>query len=374
MPKDIFISYSRRDQEFVSRLASDLNAHVAFVWFDRSTIQPGQKWHDEIVEGIQECKAFILVLSPDAMASKYVREELEMAKQLGKPIFPVIYRPAKWTDEFASLVRDVQTIDLRSGSYTDNFDTLVDGMLAAGVINTKTYERPFLREPTRIGLSVVFRKALGWALAWSVGWLIFWAVTFIFLFIFIALQNKAGWEDILNFLTVCLSGVIGGFTGGLIAGIWSMLVLRPFAPSIFWKHMSPTIRIWAIHGPLGMIISGILTVIMLIAGVISTANSIPDCEQIGLTRCLSQIFNQASTAELSTITVIMVVFFLLVLWVWHVVGTFAGWFVVRHVRRLEPAITTKQGWGVAIGWGFGAIFAAMVTVLTIAMIANIFNL
>ncbi|HET9905668.1 MAG TPA: hypothetical protein VFQ23_03485 [Anaerolineales bacterium] len=32
MTKDIFISYSRRDQEFVTRLASDLNAQVAGVF------------------------------------------------------------------------------------------------------------------------------------------------------------------------------------------------------------------------------------------------------------------------------------------------------------------------------------------------------
>ena len=39
MSKDIFISYSRRDQEFVTRLASDLDAKVAGVWFDMNTDQ-----------------------------------------------------------------------------------------------------------------------------------------------------------------------------------------------------------------------------------------------------------------------------------------------------------------------------------------------
>lgn len=39
MQKDIFISYSRRDQEFVTRLASDLDKQVAGAWFDQSTIQ-----------------------------------------------------------------------------------------------------------------------------------------------------------------------------------------------------------------------------------------------------------------------------------------------------------------------------------------------
>src|SRR4030095_6328032 len=145
MPKDIFISYSRRDQEFVTRLASDLNAHVAGVWFDHSEIQIGEKWHDEIMEGIHDCKAFILVLSPDAIESKYVRDELNKALELGKEIFPVIYRPAKWTGEFESLVRDIQTLDLRSGSYTDNFQILVDGLIEAGA-GKVTGERTFLRQ------------------------------------------------------------------------------------------------------------------------------------------------------------------------------------------------------------------------------------
>jgi len=90
MTKDIFISYSRRDQEFVTRLASDLDAQVAGVWFDQSKIRAGQRWHDEIMDGIRECKAFILVLSPDAAESKYVREEVSKALELGKTIFPIL--------------------------------------------------------------------------------------------------------------------------------------------------------------------------------------------------------------------------------------------------------------------------------------------
>src|SRR5512138_2927433 len=155
MSRDIFISYSRRDQEFVTRLASDLNAHVAGVWFDQSSIQAGEKWHDEIMEGIRDCKAFILVLSPDSMESRYVREEVNKALELGKTIFPVIYRAAKWTGEFESLVREVQTLDLRSGSYADNFQKLVDGLIEAGA-GKAAGERPFLRRPTQIGLDIVF--------------------------------------------------------------------------------------------------------------------------------------------------------------------------------------------------------------------------
>ena len=375
MPKDIFISYSRRDQEFVARLAADLNEQVAGVWFDQSAIRAGQKWHDEILDGIRECKAFVVVLSPDATQSRYVREELDTALSLGKPIFPVIYHPAKWKHEFASLVKDIQTINLHSGSYTDNFHTLVDGLIEVGAVRTGIFERPdFLRQPTKISLMVVLRKALGWALAWSLGWLLFSSLTFTALFIIILIQQKAGPEDIFNFLAVCLSGMGGGFAGGAFAGIMSMLALRPYAPSIFWKHMSPSIRIWALSGPLGMIISGISTVAMLIIGVIGIKYESPNCQGLGIAACISQIFENAYREDASTIALIVLVFLLVVIVVWFLTGMFAGWLIVRHVRRLEPGITRRQGWSVSTGWGCGAIISAVVTMLIIGALVRIFGL
>lgn len=217
MSKDIFISYSRRDQEFVTRLATDLNEHVAGVWFDQSSIQAGQKWHDEIMEGIKNCKAFVLELSPDAIKSPHVRQELNQALEHHKTIFPVIYRPAKWTNEFAELVRDIQTIYLQSGSYTSNFHKLLDGLVEAGAGKITAYERPFLRGPAEIGLNAVLRKALGWAFAWSLGWLAFCAMTFVFfLFIIVILINRAGWEDLINFAVLSFGSMTGGFTGACL--------------------------------------------------------------------------------------------------------------------------------------------------------------
>lgn len=371
MSNDIFVSYSRRDQEFVTRLASDLDAHVAGVWFDQADIQAGEKWHDEILEGIRECRAFILVLSPDAMRSKYVQEEVDAALKLGKPIFPVIYRPSKWDGEFAPLVKEIQTIDLHSGSYTDNFYKLVDGLIEAGAVKTTNIERPFLREPTKITLGILLGKALRWAVAWGIGWLVFWSMTFVFLFIFIALQNKAGPEDLLNFLIFSLSGMTGGSIGGFVAGLLTMFALRSYAPSILWKHMSPTIQIWAVSGPVGMIISGIITVIMLIVGVISTTNQYPSCQGIEATQCLSQIFQNAQREDLRTTTLVLIVFFLFVIVVWFLTGLLAGWMVVRHVRRLEPGITRRQGWQASTSWGCGAVVAAVMTMLALGIAVNI---
>lgn len=362
MTKDIFISYSRRDHEFVTHLASDLHAQVAGVWFDQSTIQPGQKWHDEIMEGIDECKAFILVLSPDAAESKYVLEEVKKALELGKTIFPILYRPAQWTDEFETLVNEIQTLDLRSGSYTDNFHKLVDGLVEAGAAKA-TAERPFLRQATNTPLSLVFNKIPGWAFAWSMGWLVFWIVAVVILFIGSARQGDLEGDYILLLILLLISSGPSGFAGGLIAGLFTMLALRPNAPSISWKHMSPTIRIWGISGPLGIIISGLITTLTMAIGLISLSDAY--CESLYSAECAAILMDYS----LLFFLVIFLVYLLSVVSAWFLTGLFAGWQAVRHIRRLEPGITNIQGWKVSAGWGCGAIVAVVVMGISIFIIS-----
>jgi hypothetical protein len=371
--KDIFISYSRRDQEFVTRLASDLDAQVAGVWFDHSSIQIGERWHDQIMEGIHDCKAFILVLSPDAMESRYVREEANQALELGKRIFPVIYRPAKLEGQFETLVREVQTLDLRSGSYTDNFQKLVDGLIEAGA-GRATGERPFLRQPTKPSLSTVFSKIPGWAFAWSLGWLAFWLVVIVFLAFLVSSQRDLGNQDFLSFILILASGGVGGFTGGLLAGLFTMLALRPNAPSISWKHMSPTIRIWGISGPLGMIVSSLITIALLALGSLGVKVADPQCEGIGFGDCLGKIIGSALGEFIGTVILVLLVFLLFVIAAWFLTGVFAGWLAVRHIRRLEPGITSGQGWRVSAGWGCGAIVAVVVMISLIGIFTSVFRL
>lgn len=375
MNKDIFISYSRRDQEFVTRLATDLDTRVSGVWFDQSTIQVGQKWHDEIMDGIRECKAFILVLSPDAAESRYVQEEVNKALELGKPIIPILYRPAEWTGEFSALVHDVQILDLRTGSYSENFQKMVDGLIEAGAAKIEGYQKPFLRQTSSVGFGVVFRKIPGWVIAWGGGWTAFWFIICLFLLFLIIGQNETNGDEILATLLVILSsGGIGGLAGGSLAGLFTMLALRPNAPSISWKHMSPTIRIWVISGPLGMLVSGVVTAIMVSLGVISLQDTDPNCDGLGFGECLGAGIGNALGEAFLFIIIIVVVFLLLLGLVWFLTGMFAGWQAVRYIRRLEPGITARQGWKVSTSWGCGAMVATVVTFLAIGALSTLIGL
>jgi hypothetical protein len=312
-----------------------------------------------------------LVLSPDSMESHYVREEVNKALELGKTIFPILYRPAKWTDEFESIVKEIQTLDLRSGSYIDNFQKLVDGLIEAGAAKT-TGERPFLRPPTQTNLNIVLSKIPGWALAWSLGWLVFWIIVLMVLAMIVASQGQLGRDDFLNFILILISSGIGGFTGGLLAGLFTMLTLRPNAPSISWKHMSPTIRIWGFSGPLGMLVSGAITALMVSVGMISVQHRELNCE--GISQCIGAAFENTIGEAIGLVILILAVFLLFVILAWFLTGMFAGWLAVRHIRRLEPGITRGQGWRVSAGWGCGAIIAATMMIFLIVFFTKALGL
>ena len=57
-----------------------------------------------------------------------------------------------------------------------------------------------------------------------------------------------------------------------------------------------------------------------------------------------------------------------------VAGMFAGWQAVRHIRRLEPGITTGQSRGVSLGWGCGAIVAAVAMIIVVGILFNVAGL
>ena len=89
---DVFVSYSRRDQEFVRRLHGALVAAGREVWVDWEGIPPSAKWMDEVKAAIDGSGLFLFVVSPDSAASPVCRDEATHAASVGKRIVPVVWR------------------------------------------------------------------------------------------------------------------------------------------------------------------------------------------------------------------------------------------------------------------------------------------
>ena len=91
-PKRIFISYSRRDgAAFAATLRKDLEAEHFSVWQDLIALEGGRDWWTQIEEALRSkaLQHFVLVVTPEALASKAVRDEIRLARQEGKTVSPV---------------------------------------------------------------------------------------------------------------------------------------------------------------------------------------------------------------------------------------------------------------------------------------------
>jgi hypothetical protein len=109
---NIFISYSRSDKEIVDRLISQLEEAGLPLWVDRKDIGGGHLRHEEIVQAIQTCSAFILVLSPSSVVSDNVRRELDLAVENEVPILPVMLKPTELTNAMKYQLTGLQYIYL----------------------------------------------------------------------------------------------------------------------------------------------------------------------------------------------------------------------------------------------------------------------
>lgn len=369
MADDVFISYAHKDREFVDRLANDLHQRGAQVFFDRSDLRPGDNWRQVILENIHGCKVFIFIVSPISVTRPEVLWELEQARKAQKRVIPVIYKTAKMSKELSEYVGRIQYVDLRSGSYTDNFQILLDGLVAGGALPEPPGERQFLRKPEPVRWKTVWGKMPGWGLAWGLGWFIFWIIVMLILLI-PGLGNNSDprWEDLLTLLAIAVCGGVGGGIGGLAAGFVTMVVLRRHAASVGWTHMSPAIGIWAVSGPIGTALSVGLTVLLINIGLIVVSAPAGDCSSLSLQDCVGQIFTATLQYAINLMVALCAFSLLFMLGTWFLTGMFAGWWAVRRIRRMEPGISRKQSTGISLGWGCGSVVATVMLLVGISIL------
>jgi TIR domain len=132
-----FLSYAREDAEFVLRLAKDLRGGGAGVWMDQLDIAPGQRWDRAVEDALAKCLEVVVILSPAAVESTNVMDEVSLALEDGKTVLPVLHRQCK----IPFRLRRLQYVDL-SLNYSAGLDRLLEA-LGVG-----------LRPPPNVGLTL----------------------------------------------------------------------------------------------------------------------------------------------------------------------------------------------------------------------------
>ena len=116
----VFFSYSSRDRDFVARLARDLTARGVAVWWDAGELNVGDSLPREIGDAIAGSAWFGIVLSPDAVSSRWVGLELDTALTLEvetatPAILPILYRPCTVPASLRSKVHADYTVSYEAG-------------------------------------------------------------------------------------------------------------------------------------------------------------------------------------------------------------------------------------------------------------------
>lgn len=143
----IFLSYSRRDSELVNRLYDDLQSRGFDVWMDRNAIEAGSLWRTSIVEGIQTCRIFLLVVSAASQKSTNVAKEVSLAESNGKPILPLKVDGTPIQPDFSYSLAGIQFIDMTQKGYDNSFLEIINVIQPMLLDNPGDAAEPLQRVP-----------------------------------------------------------------------------------------------------------------------------------------------------------------------------------------------------------------------------------
>lgn len=85
----VFLSYSKKDHVFAELAQLKLAAAGIDVWRDQGQLRPGSDWRKGIEEGVAQCDAVVVALSPHSSESSYVTFEWAYALGKGKVVVPL---------------------------------------------------------------------------------------------------------------------------------------------------------------------------------------------------------------------------------------------------------------------------------------------
>jgi acyl-CoA synthetase (AMP-forming)/AMP-acid ligase II len=89
MTKQVFISYSNTDSEWVKSFADALRQHDIRVCFDQSDIKAGQSLQEALETGLRESDVVVLI-SPQTSFTADLYFELGAAIGMGKRVVPIV--------------------------------------------------------------------------------------------------------------------------------------------------------------------------------------------------------------------------------------------------------------------------------------------
>lgn len=129
-----FISYSRDDKNFALALAKELRSSGFLVWLDQLDIPTGSRWDDEVEKALENCEIFMVILTPNSIASNNVKDEIGYAIDSNKQILPILLENAK----VPFRLRRFQYVDFTSKNHDEGIEAAKQLLIKLGNNPTST--------------------------------------------------------------------------------------------------------------------------------------------------------------------------------------------------------------------------------------------
>jgi WD40 repeat protein len=121
----VFLAYARADEEFVARFKVDLRKQGIQLWIDQEALQPGTPdWEEAVRSAIRTADAILLIASPSARSSRYVKDQLRIAEMYQRPIYPIWIDGNQWMEAVPLGLGGMQYIDARRAQYRSAIQTV----------------------------------------------------------------------------------------------------------------------------------------------------------------------------------------------------------------------------------------------------------
>jgi pSer/pThr/pTyr-binding forkhead associated (FHA) protein len=123
----IFIAYAREDwEDLVAPLTVALQDAGMQIWVDQYLVQGGDDWQTAIEQALHECWLMVLILSPEALDSRYARLAYRYFVNREKPVIPLAYKPV---EHLPTELKGIETLAYDPSDSRHSFQRLIHAII-----------------------------------------------------------------------------------------------------------------------------------------------------------------------------------------------------------------------------------------------------
>ena len=125
----VFISYAKGDKQSAFEICQALEAKGVICWIAPRDVRPGKVYAAEILRGIVQSQAFLLILSGHANRSRFVSAEVERAYSKGIPVIPLRLEDVEPSENLELFIAAKQWVDVWPGPLSDHLDRMTKNLI-----------------------------------------------------------------------------------------------------------------------------------------------------------------------------------------------------------------------------------------------------